>query len=96
MGSSSERKGNHILAALEDDIDYCLDILKINRHDDDEIETKIKKLYAQNIAFFSTYHKRLITLKIIADVIILDMSNPAILLLTAQIFLKGRNHILLD
>jgi hypothetical protein len=67
LGSSSEGKGNRILAALEDDIDYCLDILKINRHDDDEIETKIKKLYAQNIAFFGIYHTRLIALKIIAD-----------------------------
>jgi len=76
LGSSSDGKGNHILAAaLEDDIDYCLDILKINRHDDDEIETKIKKLYAQNIAFFSTYHKRLITLKIIADFITLTSNT---------------------
>jgi hypothetical protein len=75
LGSSSEGKGNHILAALEDDIDYCLDILKINRDDDDEIETKIKKLYAQNISFFSTYHKRLITLKIIADFITLTSNT---------------------
>jgi hypothetical protein len=75
LGSSSEGKGNRILAALKDDIDYCLDILKINRHDDDEIETKIKKLYAQNIAFFSTYHKRLITLKIIADFITLTSNT---------------------
>ena len=75
MGSSSERKRKSILGALEDDIDYCLDILKINRHDDDEIETKIKKLYAQNIAFFSTYHKRLITLKIIADFITLTSNT---------------------
>jgi hypothetical protein len=67
LGSSSEGKGNRILAALEDDIDYCLDILKINKHDDGETETKIKELYAQNIAFFGIYHKRLIALKIIAD-----------------------------
>ena len=71
MGSSSEGKGNRILAALENDIDYCLDILKINKHDDDEIETKIKELYAQSIAFFGIYHKRLIALKIIADIITL-------------------------
>ena len=70
MGSSSEEKGNSIVAALEDDLNYCLDILKMNRHDD-EIETKIKKLYAQNIAFYSTYHIRLITLKIIADLVAL-------------------------
>jgi hypothetical protein len=67
LGSSSEGKGNRILAALEDDIDYCLDILKINKHDDGETETKIKELYAQNIAFFGIYHTRLIALKIIAD-----------------------------
>jgi hypothetical protein len=76
LGSSSEEKGNRILAALEDDIDYCLDILKISKHDDNEIETKIKKLlHAQNIAFFSIYHKRLITLKIIADFITLTSNT---------------------
>ena len=73
MGSPSEGKGNGIQAALENDIDYCLKILKINNQDDDdngEIEIKIKKLllYAQkNTAFFSIYHKRLMSLKIIAD-----------------------------
>jgi hypothetical protein len=76
LGSSSEGKGNdRILAALEDDLDYCLDILKINKHDNGEIETKIKKLYAQNIAFFSIYHKRLIALKIIADFITLTSNT---------------------
>lgn len=71
MGSSSESKGNSIPAVLEDDIDYCLDILKINKYDADEIKTEIKKLYAQNIAFFGIYRKRLIALKIIADFITL-------------------------
>ena len=80
MGSSSEEKGNRILAALEDDLDYCLDILKIEKHDDDDddskTETRIKKLlHTQNIAFFSTYHKRLITLKIIADFITLTSNT---------------------
>jgi hypothetical protein len=77
LGSSSEEKGNRILAALEDDLDYCLDILKIDRHDDDgKTETRIKKLlHTQNIAFFSTYHKRLITLKIIADFITLTSNT---------------------
>jgi hypothetical protein len=75
LGSSSEGKGNRILAALEDDIDYCLNILKINKHDDGETETKIKKLYAQNIAFFSTYHRRLIALKVIADFITLTSNT---------------------
>ena len=59
-----------MLTALEDDLNYCLDMLKINKHNDGEIETKIRKLYTQNSAFFSIYHKRLITLKIIADFII--------------------------
>ena len=71
MGSSSEEKGNRILAALEDDLGYCLDILKINKHDDGETETKIKKLYAQNIAYFGIYHKRLVALKIISDFVTL-------------------------
>lgn len=77
LGSSSEEKGNRILAALEDDLDYCLDILKIDKHDDDgKTETRIKKLlHTQNIAFFSTYHKRLITLKIIADFITLTSNT---------------------
>jgi hypothetical protein len=70
LGSSSEGKGNRILSELEDDIDYCLGILKINKHDD-KIETKIKELYTQNIAFLSRYHKRLVALKIIADFITL-------------------------
>jgi hypothetical protein len=71
LGSTSEAKDNRIsAAALEDDIDYCLGILKINRHND-EIETRIKELlYSQNITFFNTYQKRLIALKIIADSII--------------------------
>jgi hypothetical protein len=76
LGSSSEEKGNRILAALEDDLNYCLDILRVNKHDDGETETKIKKLlYAQNIAFFSVYHKRLVTLKIIADFITLTSNT---------------------
>lgn len=76
MGSSSEEKGSHILAALEDDLDYCIDILKIDKHDDGKTETRIKKLlHTQNIAFFSTYHKRLITLKIIADFITLTSNT---------------------
>jgi hypothetical protein len=77
LGSSSEEKGNRILATVEDDLDYCLDILKINKHDDDETETKIKELYAQNIAFFGTYDKRLVTLKIIADFITLTSNIPS-------------------
>jgi hypothetical protein len=76
LGSSSEEKGSHILAALEDDLDYCMDILKIDKHDDGKTETRIKKLlHTQNIAFFSTYHKRLITLKIIADFITLTSNT---------------------
>lgn len=77
LGSSSEEKGSHILAALEDDLDYCIDILKIDKHDDDgKTETRIKELlHTQNIAFFSTYHKRLITLKIIADFITLTSNT---------------------
>lgn len=77
LGSSSEEKGNRILAALEDDLDYCLDILKIDKHDDDgKTETRIKKLlHTQNVSFFSTYHKRLITLKIIADFITLTSNT---------------------
>jgi hypothetical protein len=71
LGSSSEGEGGRIPAALEDDLDYCLDILKINKYDDGETETKIKKLYAQNIAVFGIYHKRLVALKIIADFITL-------------------------
>lgn len=79
LGSSSEENGNRMLTALEDDLNYCLDILKINKHDDGETETKIKKLlYAQNnIAFISIYHKRLITLKIIADFITLTSNTLA-------------------
>jgi hypothetical protein len=76
LGSSSEEKGNRILAALEDDLNYCLDILRLNKHDDGETETKIEKLlYAQNIAFLSVYHKRLVTLKIIADFITLTSNT---------------------
>lgn len=77
LGSSSEEKSNRILAALEDDLDYCLDILKIDKHDDDgKTETRIKKLlHTQNISFFTTYHKRLITLKIIADFITLTSNT---------------------
>ena len=77
MGSSSEEKGNRILAALEDDLDYCLDILKIDKQGDDgKTETRIKKLlHTQDIAFFSTHHKRLITLKIIADFITLTSNT---------------------
>jgi hypothetical protein len=77
LGSSSEEKGNSILAALEDDLDYCLDILKIDKQDDGKTETRIKKLLhtQKNIAFSSTYHKRLITLKIIADFITLTSNT---------------------
>jgi hypothetical protein len=90
LGSPFEGKGNDILTAAtaiveDDDLNYCLDILKIkeNKHDEDydngEIETKIKKLlllYAQkNIAFFSIYHKRLISLKIIADFVTLTSNT---------------------
>jgi hypothetical protein len=71
LGSSSEEKGNSILAELEDDIDYCLDILKINKHDDGETERRIKELYMQNTALFGRYHNRLVVLKIIADFITL-------------------------
>ena len=71
LGSTSEAKDNRIWrAALEDDIHYCLGILKINKPND-QIETKIEELsYTQNITFFSTYQKRLIALKIIADSIV--------------------------
>lgn len=76
LGSSSEEKSNRILAALEDDLDYCLDTLKIDKHDDGKTETRIKKLlHTQNTAFFTTYHKRLITLKIIADFITLTSNT---------------------
>jgi hypothetical protein len=76
LGSSPEGNGNdRILTALKDDLNYCLDILKINKRDNGEIETKIKKLYAQNIAFFTIYHKRLIALKIIADFITLTSNT---------------------
>jgi hypothetical protein len=78
LGSSSEEKGNRILAALEDDLDYCIDILKIDKQDDNDgkTETRIKKLlHTHDIAFFSTYHKRLITLKIIADFITLTSNT---------------------
>jgi hypothetical protein len=77
LGSSSEEKGNRILAALEDDLDYCIDILKIDKQDDvGKTETRIKKLlHTHDIAFFSTYHKRLITLKIIADFITLTSNT---------------------
>ena len=64
-----------MLAALEDDIDYCIEVLKIDKHDD-KVKTKIKKLYAQNIAFFSIFYKRLIALKIIADFIALTNNTP--------------------
>jgi hypothetical protein len=64
-----------MLAALEDDIEYCIEVLKIDKHDD-KVKTEIKKLYAQNIAFFSIYHKRLIVLKIIADFIALTHNTP--------------------
>jgi hypothetical protein len=44
-----------MLAALEDDIDYCIEVLKIDKHDD-KVKTKIKKLYAQilpSLAYFT-------------------------------------------
>jgi hypothetical protein len=73
---SSEENDNHILAVLEDDINYCIDILNIDKHHDGEIGTKVRKLLrTQNAAFFSTYHKRLITLKIIADFITLTSNT---------------------
>lgn len=74
MGSSSEENGNRMLAAVEDDLHYCLNILKINKHDD-ETEIRIKKAYAQNIALFSIYHKRLLTLKLIADFLALTSNT---------------------
>ena len=76
MESSYEEKGNSILSILEDDINYCLDVLRLDNHRDGEIETKVKKLlYAQDTAFFSTYHKRLLALKVIADFVTVT-SNP--------------------
>jgi hypothetical protein len=75
LGSSSEEKGDSILAALEDDIDYCIKVLKIHTHDD-EIKTKIKELLdAQNIALFGIYPKRLVALKTIADFITLTYNT---------------------
>ena len=74
MGSSSEENGNRTLAAVEDDLHYCLNILKINKHDDGT-EIRIKKAYAQNIALFSIYHKRLLTLKLIADFLALTSNT---------------------
>lgn len=75
MGSSSsERKDNHhiIGAALENDLGYCLDALRIKiEEEDDEATTKIRELYAQNIAFLDIYHKRLVALKIITDYVTL-------------------------
>ena len=75
MGSSSsERKDNHHIlgTALENDLGYCLDALRLKIHDDDdETKTKIRELYAQNIAFLDIYHKRLVALKIIADYVTL-------------------------
>ena len=73
MGSSSsERKDNHHIlgTALENDLGYCLDALRI-KIEDDETKTKIRELYAQNIAFLDIYHKRLVALKIIADYVTL-------------------------
>jgi hypothetical protein len=76
LGSSSEEKGNRMLAALEDDLNYCLDMLRINKHNDNETETKIKRLlYAQDVDHFGIDHKRLITLKTIADFITLTSNN---------------------
>jgi hypothetical protein len=73
---SSEENDNHILAVLEDDINYCIDILNIDKHHDGEIGTKVRKLLrTQNAAFFSTYHKRLITLKIIAHFVTLTSNT---------------------
>jgi hypothetical protein len=64
-----------MLAALEDDLNYCLDMLKINKHKDDGTETKIRKLlFAQNIDY-GIDHKRLMTLKIIADFVTLTCNN---------------------
>jgi hypothetical protein len=74
LGSSSEENDTHILTAVEEDIHYCLNILKINKHDD-ETEIRIKKAYAQNIALSKIYHKRLITLKIIADFVTLTSNT---------------------
>jgi hypothetical protein len=70
--SSSERKDNHHIlgTALESDLGYCLDALRI-KIEDDEATTKIRELYAQNIAFLDIYHKRLVALKIIADYVTL-------------------------
>jgi hypothetical protein len=67
------KKGNRTLAVSEDDLDYCLEILNISKSDD-ETKTKIKELFAQNIVFFGIYHKRLVTLKTIADFVTLNSS----------------------
>jgi hypothetical protein len=75
LGYSTEEENNHIEVALEEDLNYCLDILKITSHDEGETDTKIKKLHAQNIASFRIYHKRLITLKTIADFIALTSNT---------------------
>jgi hypothetical protein len=74
LGSSSEENSNRVLTSVEDDLHYCLNILKINEHDD-ETQIRIKKAYVQNIALFSIYHKRLITLKIIADFVTLTSNT---------------------
>ena len=74
LGSSSEENGNHTLTAVEDDLHYCLNTLKINKHDDGT-EIRIKKACAQNIALTKIYHKRLITLKIIADFVTLTYNT---------------------
>jgi hypothetical protein len=76
LESSYEKKGNSMLSILKDDINYCLDVLRLDNPRDEEIETKVKKLlYAQDTAFFSTYHKRLLALKVIADFVTVT-SNP--------------------
>ena len=73
LGPSSEQKGNRIPGAWEDDLNYCLDVLKINKFDD-KTGKKINELYDQNMFIFGTYHKRLVALKIVADFITLTSS----------------------
>lgn len=72
LGPYSGEKSGSIPALEDEDLDYCLNVLKINKYDDSrKTETKIRKLYAQNIALFGIYHKRLIALKTIADLVTL-------------------------
>jgi hypothetical protein len=55
LGSSSEQKDNYMLAALEDYLNYCLDMLRINIFD--EIEIEIKELHDHYVAIFDNLSK---------------------------------------